>query len=271
MSRENDTTFNVRNNGKERDKIIQYWNYALLCSLESSTSHTHPDLAYLDNAIENHVLAALLDDWMEKSRIRCLDVGAGYGRFANLFRQNYLETVLLEPAERIFSKLSELWSGTPNIRCVNKDFELYSTEDKYDLIFVSGVVYLYRDSLLDEFMRKATSMLTDGGLLVFRDFISESQPQIIKSSYINDSFCYYRTIEFWINYAKLHKVKLLDIKRSKPQLSWLRNSRTIKVLSKFKLTRLYRNAFFINAIIHLGNFKIDRGGLQTVYIGMKKS
>ena len=91
--------------------IIEYWNSELLCSLESSTSHADPDLAYLDNIIENRELRRILSQYRDEKEGKCLDVGAGYGRFTGTFLSCFDEIVLLEAAPEIFSRLQSLWGG----------------------------------------------------------------------------------------------------------------------------------------------------------------
>jgi ubiquinone/menaquinone biosynthesis C-methylase UbiE len=74
----------------------------MLCSLESSTSHADPDLAFLDNVIEKRKLHELLAHQLHNRGGSCLDIGAGYGRFVPVFQDYFARIVLLEAAERIF-------------------------------------------------------------------------------------------------------------------------------------------------------------------------
>ena len=269
MSQSNDSTSKSNNfvSNNTRNRIIDYWDNEQLCSLESSTSHADPDLAYLDNAIENRVLGQLLNTWAVGRR-RCLDVGAGYGRFTELFRRFYSEVVLLEAAERIYSRLVKLWADRPGIRCHKSVFESYVDEEKYDLIFASGVLYLYSDEMLYAFAKKAVSMLTKDGLFVLRDFLSVQKPQVCKSNYVKDGFCYYRTPQFWINFATRFGLELRIIKRSKPRISWLRYRCVLRIMKKLRLKWCYRCRPVISALMHLGSFRIGGRGIQTVFIAM---
>ncbi|MDT8301042.1 MAG: class I SAM-dependent methyltransferase [Sedimentisphaerales bacterium] len=269
MSQRNDSTSKTNNlvSNNSRNRIIDYWDKAQLCSLESSTSQADPDLAYLDNAIENRILQQILDSYAV-GRCRCLDVGAGYGRFAELFRGFYSEVVLLEAAERIYDKLVKLWSDRPGIRCHKSDFESYVDEKKYDLIFASGVLYLYSDEQLYAFAKKAVSMLTKEGLFVLRDFLSVQKPQVFKSNYIKDGFCYYRTPQFWMNFATRFGLELRLIKRSKPRICLLRYRCILRIMEKLRLKWCYRCRPVLSSLMHLGNFRVGGRGIQTVFIVM---
>jgi len=253
----------------ERDKIIQYWNDALLCSPESSTSHADPDLAYLDNIIENHILAESLQTWGAQGH-NCLDIGAGYGRFADLFKQYYTHIVLLEPATQIYTRLTSLWGQDPQIECHDADFESYVDARSFDLIFASGVLYLYSDEMLLSFARKAISMLNPNGIFLLRDFISLPDPRVLASSYVKDGFCYYRTPQFWRELAADLGIELLEIQRSKPALPWLRNKRTLSLLQILRLKRMFRQKTIINAAMRWGSFHLSHGHIHTVFIGLRR-
>jgi SAM-dependent methyltransferase len=199
-----------------------------------------------------------------------MDVGAGYGRFASLFRRFYSQVILLEPAGRIYEKLVDLWGQDPRIECYNCDFESYIDKGNLDLVFTSGVLYLYDDKMLESFARKATSMLAEGGLFLIRDFISVPDRQVVQSDYVEGGFCYYRTSLFWDELATRLGVELLEIRRSKPSLSWLRNRYVLALFRKLNLKKNYRRQTVVGAAMRLGNFEVCRRGLQTVFIGMRR-
>ncbi|MCP4607829.1 MAG: methyltransferase domain-containing protein [Planctomycetes bacterium] len=213
------------------------------------------------------MLGKLLSTWAV-GRHKCLDVGAGYGRFTELLRRFYSEVVLLEAAERIYDKLVKFWSDRKGIRCHKSVFESYVDEEKYDLIFASGVLYLYSDEMLYAFAQKAVSMLTKEGLFVLRDFLSVQEPQMCKSNYVKDGFCYYRTPQFWTNFATRFGLELRLIKRSKPRICLLRYRQVLRIMKKLRLKWCYRCRPFISSLMHLGNFRIGGTGIQTVFIVM---
>lgn len=253
---------------RKRSDIVRYWNAEQLCSLESSTSHSHPDLAYLDNHIENHVLAALLRSNGQIGRARCLDVGAGYGRFTSTFRKFYSEIVLLEAAPSIYGRLQALWREQAGVSCVEGTFESFESDAMYDLIFASGVVYLYDDCMVDQFMAKARLMLGEGGLLVFRDFIAEPQV-IIKSAYIKEGSCHYRSPSFWYEVADKHGFQVLDAVRSKPRLRPLRRPSVLKVLTKMRATKILRYPWCIAVVHATGGWQSCGDDIRTSYIVMR--
>ena len=259
----------VKQSKAMRGKIIDYWDEALLCSLESSTSHADPDLSYLDNEIENRILEELLSKLAENHH-RCMDIGAGYGRFAGLFHRLYAQAILLEPASKIFERLDGLWGTVPGIECLNSDFESYEDSAGFDLLFTSGVLYLYDDKMLKNFLQKAISMLKNNGVLIIRDFVSIPAKKV-KSKYVKNGFCYYRSLKYWDAISKNLAVSLVEVRRSKPPLFWLRNRYSLSILRLLGIKKIYRHQIITNTAIRFGNKGIDLGSVQPVFIVLKRS
>ena len=250
-------------------KIINYWNDAGLCSLESPTSHAHPDLAYLDNSIEVEILYRLLCQWPHE-KLRCLDIGAGLGRFTHLFARVYKEILLLEPARDIFSKLTDVVSRYDNVICLCYDFESFTDESNFNLIFTSGLLYLYDESMVSEYFEKVLTLLNRGGVLIIRDFISTPEYVKTESKFIRGGFCYYRPPHFYQNLSQRYDLEYMGISRSKPQLKLLRKRRVLRVLTMLGFSRFLRNESIKNVILRYADFKICDSGIQSVYIGMSK-
>jgi SAM-dependent methyltransferase len=252
----------------KRSGILAYWNRERLCSPESSTSRGDPNLAQLDNAVENQVLGRILSRLPDGRSPRCIDVGAGYGRFTQTLRKFYSEVVLLEAADNIYRILEERWSRTPGVTCVNATFEDHADVDSCGLILASGVVYLYDDQLLGEFLAKARSALVEGGILVLRDFVS-LEPRVVSSAYVENGSCHYRSPAGWSSVSKEAGFELLEIRASKPRLSLLRRSGVRKLLAALKLTRVVRSRAFAKAAARFGDWELSKTGINTTFIVMR--
>lgn len=248
--------------------IIKYWNTDLLCSLESSTSHADPDLSYLDNVIENRLLQNLLSEYRQEKCDKCLDVGAGYGRFAPTFLKFFSETVLLEAADQIFSKLLDLWKNEKSIDCKSGTFESFEEETGFDLIFSSGVLYLYDDEMVYQFLEKAKRSLNKQGLLILRDFVAEPE-RVMKSAYVENGSCCYRSPQFWSDTASSLGFPMLQILRSKPRLAFLRNMKVLRLLRLLHLSVWLRSPITIDAAMRFGNMRMKGNDIQTVFIVMR--
>jgi len=258
------------NPSTEIEKIVSYWNTNLLCSRESSTSHACPDLAYLDNAIENRLLQRILTDRHARNiaQRRCLDVGAGYGRFVPTFHQFYADIVLLEAADSIYSKLFSLWGHMANVSFALSTFERLEDEREFDLIFASGVLYLYDDGMLQRFIEKCRNLLAKTGLLILRDFVA-TPPRVTKSAYVENVSCHYRSLQFWHDCASPWGFEPLRVYRSKPHLTFLRRSRVLSALRRLRLSRSLRYPMSVATAERFGNWKISGNEIHTVYLVMR--
>lgn len=260
---------NLAKNSQTISNIIRYWNSEMLCSPESSTSHADPDLVYLDNVIEKRVLNDILTCHIQETHRRCLDVGAGYGRFVPIFKKFYAEIVLLEAAKKIYKELHSLWQNSEGVSCHSRLFESFTDEQKFDLIFASGVLYLYDDDMLHQFLKKSRTMLAKTGLLILRDFVSEPS-QVTKSTYVENGFCHYRSSQFWAEVAQVYDLDLIEVQRSKPRLSFLRNHRIYGLFRRFRLTSVLRHSNVANIAMKLGEWQqYASHEVQTVYLIMR--
>jgi len=260
---------NTSADGNDARKVIEYWNSARLCSREASTSHADPDLAWLDNLVELSVLEQRVQGWGLR-RGRVLDIGAGYGRFTPLFLKIASEVILLEAADSIYHTLAETWGSQARVACCHTDFETYYDDQPFSLVFTSGVLYFYSDEMLRRFLAKAVVMLVGGGLLVIRDFVSAPQVCVKESAYVKGAHCYYRTSDFWRKAATSHGMELLEITRSKPRCSWVRDSRILRLMGLLHLRRYLRSRPAASLMRTLGSLRLGSTGIQTVFIAMKK-
>ncbi|MFP4057186.1 MAG: class I SAM-dependent methyltransferase [Candidatus Brocadiia bacterium] len=252
---------------ERRRRIIRYWDSALLASPHASTSHAHPDVAWLDNAIEQRRLARLLGR-LGGPRRRCLDVGAGYGRFAPLFRRLYARVVMLEPAARLYADLVRRWGDAPAVRCIQQAFEAYTDPEPFDLVFASGVLYLYDDAMARAFAGKAAGMLAPRGLLVLRDFLGLPGPRVVPSAYVEGAQCHYREPAFWERLGQEAGLEVLAVERSKPRLALLRRGTLAAGLGRLGLTRALRCRLAARCAELGGSFSLRRPGVHTVFLAL---
>lgn len=251
------------------EKIVEYWNTELLCSDASSTSRTDPDIAILDNAIENRVLGQLLGRGLATRYGRCLDIGAGFGRFTNTLRDSFAEIVLLEAAENIFRRLEDLWAGVPEVETRMGDFESFVDDQPFDTILASGILYLYDDQMTARFIQRAADILKRQGLLIFRDFIA-SPPRTLPSNYVERGFCFYRDQAFWNGTALANGLETPDITGSKPRLGILRRQRTLSILRAAGFHVALTWPVTTTLAMAAGDWRLTEDRVNTVFIVMRK-
>jgi SAM-dependent methyltransferase len=122
---------------------------------------------YLDKKfISKHFLSFFPPDRINNLRI--LDVGAGKGRMLQHFVKYAKYCVALEPFLEFYNILINNFSST-NIQIYQKPLQSFKTDDRFDLIFISGVLpYLDDEEMLD-FMGQARTLLCNDGFIIIRD------------------------------------------------------------------------------------------------------
>jgi SAM-dependent methyltransferase len=252
------------------DEIIDYWNRASLSSAESSTSHADPRIAFLDNVVEHHRLDALLGE-AGAAFDACVDVGAGFGRFTPLFSRRYRRVDLLEPAPRLYAELDERWGAWPGVHTHASTFEAFVAPVAYDLVFVSGVLYLYDDASAESFLARVAELVRPGGLLVLRDFISAPDPSIVPSAYVAGAHCHYRTDAWWRAVADRHGFRAERIAAAKPRLAWIRRRPMRTLVRRTPLGRMCRHRVVARFCLERGDFRLRKRGTDTVFIAMRRT
>lgn len=250
-------------------RVIDYWDRAGLSSLSSSTSQNDDDFARFDNAIENRRLAKILHE-LSRPGGRCLDIGAGYGRFTQTMKAYFDFVVLLEGSPRIYDTLNNLWKNDPLVRCIKSDFEGFADSEKFRALFASGVVYFYSDQALYEFLSKANAFLEDGGNLILRDFVSLPTARVMHSTYVRGANCYYRSVIDWGRIAHKCGFNLVFAERSKLPVKMLRNPWVIRLMEMFRFKSLLNERNALRFCYEDSRFQLGRVGIQTSFLVLRK-
>jgi len=259
------------------EDIVKYWDTAGLSSPDSSTSKKSRYIASLDNFVESRLLSDIIHEYCEpaaknKIQMRGVDIGAGLGRFSIVLAQHLPIVHALEPAESLFEKLTERCRNNRKIQTFNTSLESFVFSEPYDIAIVSGILYLYSDEMVCDFLKELSSMMKSEGIIIIRDFIVQNGGIMKKSSYIKNGYCYYRNREYWIATAQKNKLNCLETFRATPHLSPLIN----RIIQLFGISRIYSTSFMKNRWYE--KMKKEREmkvnslskGINTIFIILKK-
>ena len=255
-----------------KEQIIKYWDKAGLCSFDSSTCGGDPFLASCDNFIESHLLEELIEKECRNDTLG-IDIGAGLGRFTVILARHLDCVHALEPAKNIYHKLADMCAEFNNVETFNTDFESFNTNGKYDIAVVSGLLYLYPDNMVNEFLKKLIDHLEPSGVVVIRDFIVRTAIKQIPSAYIKGGSCYYRNLQYWERVAKSFDLYLIGLFQSKPVYPF---KRLLRQYSKLGMTRIFGVDIIKRQLYKHVKAKKDKGlidfssEIQTVFIVMRK-
>lgn len=146
-----------------------------------------------------------------------LDLGAGVGTWSRLFSKQAKKVVSVEYSKDI-SELAVAkitFEGIKNIDFVTMPAQNYLSEEKFDVIFISGLLIYLNDKECETLIKNCAGQLRQGGQLILRDGTSIND----KDYLINDEFskglglnysAYYRTSKKYISMFKLFGFILLD-------------------------------------------------------------
>lgn len=268
----------AQNKGSQKllDSIVNYWNTAGLCSLDSSTSIKDKYSASFENYIESRLLSEILAEYcpgVQKSNpFIGLDVGAGLGRLSVVLARHLKYVYAIEPAPQLYVKLKDRCKNIQNISVSNASLESFTPPEMVDVAVVSGVLYLYDNETLSHFMDKLYSHLRPGGIVIIRDFIVSDETKVLRSSYVKGAYCYYRNPDYWRDVARTCGMSFVEIFRSVP----LYNPYISKIMALPGLNRIY-SLSFVKRLAYTRISKIRRenedfktGKINTVFITLVK-
>lgn len=128
--------------------------------------------------------ALVLDKMQLEPSFKVLDLGGGYGRWSLRFASCVDKVVCVEFQDAFLEKGREYVkaAGVKNIEFVKDDVKNFSSEEKFDRIFLSGIIQYLNDADFEKVLRNIQSMLSDRGMV----FLVESS-SILKDRFVIDN------------------------------------------------------------------------------------
>lgn len=132
----------------------------------SSGSTVPASLSEIFHHYEEHLVLKTLQ---LNHEMKVLDIGAGCGRWTVSFAPRTGKVIAIEPTPA-FQVLKKNTADFANVECINISFGEYETDEKFDLIIISGVLmYINEQNEYDNFLLKALSMIAPSGHLILRE------------------------------------------------------------------------------------------------------
>ena len=123
---------------------------------------------------------------------RVLEVGSGGGRWAFFLANKVSSVVGIDFSESMIEIAEQQRAARKisNVSFVHADLLGYNEEEKFDLIYFSGVLQYVSDEEILRSIEKASELLTPGGVIISRDTVQENR-RVVKAG---DYPVIYRTI-----------------------------------------------------------------------------
>jgi SAM-dependent methyltransferase len=98
-----------------------------------------------------------------------LDLGSGIGFWAEYFAQRFSRVVAVEASEPLYQALKERCSPYPNITTIQDDVLRFQPEDRYDIVFLGGLLMYLNEEDVISLLKRLTSLLRPGGVILCRE------------------------------------------------------------------------------------------------------
>lgn len=145
-----------------------------------------------------------------KKNMSIIEIGSGGGRWGFFFAEKVLSYTGLD----ISPEMVKIATEERNRRCLNNinfvcsDFRKFKTDDKFDIVYFSGVLQYMDDHVVSECIKKASVLLKDNGIIISRDTI-QTEKRIEKNG---EYPAIYRLMK---EYADLFKKESFSLQYSK--------------------------------------------------------
>lgn len=189
------------------NKVKQFWdsraNFYKKVAIESVANLEHdPENLKLKIDDETKKVFSWLPDLNGKD---ILDLGAGVGQWSFRFAERGAASVIAVEYAAGLVEIAQAEAkkrGLDQVQCVVSAAEKFSTENKFDLIFISGLFVYLTDGQANELLTKLRGFLAEGGLLILRDGTA------VESRYeIDDRFSEHLGQNYSANYRTANEYK----------------------------------------------------------------
>ena len=98
-----------------------------------------------------------------------LDLGSGIGFWAEAFARDFAKVVAVESSPALCDALRARCAPHPNVRVVHGDVLSFEPDDRYELVFLGGLLMYLNDREVIALLRKIVPSLNPGGMILCRE------------------------------------------------------------------------------------------------------
>jgi SAM-dependent methyltransferase len=98
-----------------------------------------------------------------------LDLGSGIGFWAEAFARDFTKVVAVEASPALCDALRARCGAHPNVRVVHGDVLSFEPDDRYELVFLGGMLMYLNDREVVALLRKIVPTLNPGGMILCRE------------------------------------------------------------------------------------------------------
>ena len=98
-----------------------------------------------------------------------LDLGSGIGYWAEYFAKRFAKVVAVEASTPLFDALQQRCAPYPHVENVQGDVLSFEPQDRYQLVFLGGLLMYLNEADAIALLRKLVGSLEPGGMIVCRE------------------------------------------------------------------------------------------------------
>ena len=143
-----------------------------------------------------------------------LDLGSGIGFWAEEFAHHFAAVVAVEASTALCDALRVRCAARPNVRVVHGDVLSFEPDDRYELVFLGGMLMYLNDREAIALLRKIVPALNKGGMVLCRE-------TTVREGVVTRSGEYqatYRSIEA---YRRLFEESRLSVTQIEPNVPYV--------------------------------------------------
>ncbi len=98
-----------------------------------------------------------------------LDLGSGVGFWAEAFARDFAKVVAVEGSPALCAALRSRCAAHPHVRVVHEDGLSFEPDDRYEFVFLGGLLMYLNDREVVALLRKIVPTLNPGGMILCRE------------------------------------------------------------------------------------------------------
>ena len=116
---------------------------------------------------ERDIVQRLVQDLNRTGTV--LDLGSGIGFWAKAFARDFAKVVAVEGSPQLCDALRARCAAHPNVLVVRGDVLSFEPDDRYELVFLGGLLMYLNDREVIALLRKIVPSLNPGGMILCRE------------------------------------------------------------------------------------------------------
>jgi trans-aconitate methyltransferase len=163
-----------------------------------------------------------------------LDLGCGVGYWTEFFARHFNRVVAIEGSRPLYEATKERCASYPNVKTIHGDVVAFEPEDRYDLVFLGGLLMYLNESDVVDLLRKVIASLEPGGMILCRESTVRKGTLTHRDSYQ----VVYRSIQTYTRIFMECGISSIQVKRNVPYLLLQMGCELIKKWKAFVPERL---------------------------------